>query len=240
MATIKIGTWNVEYARGSDENDQRRRVLQAKDASIWVLTESHDDLDLGSGYTAVRTGPWPVNCALARWTTIWSKHPVVKKVATHDAERTVAAIVEAPVGQLLIYGTVMPWQHDGVPEGEAKGWERHHRAVEQQAKEWANLLGEHRDVTGLVVAGDFNMNLGGAHFYGTEQGRGLLRAGLKKAGLVCLTAADRIRDLESPPIDHVCVSEHIVVGHSVVEGWEGTVDGVKLSDHSGVLVELVV
>jgi hypothetical protein len=49
---VRIGTWNVEYAAGAAKNALRRDVLKAADADIWVLTETHDELNLTAGYTS--------------------------------------------------------------------------------------------------------------------------------------------------------------------------------------------
>jgi endonuclease/exonuclease/phosphatase family metal-dependent hydrolase len=92
-----------------------------------------------------------------------------------------------------------------------------------------------------VVAGDLNTDLGGAAYYGTKLGRAALVDGLRAAELVCLTSTDRVPEgrLEHPPIDHICVSAAIGGGASVVEAWNGTTpDGVRLSDHSALVVEL--
>ena len=42
---MRIGTWNVDYGRGR-RNINRVELLVAKDADIWVLTETHADVDL--------------------------------------------------------------------------------------------------------------------------------------------------------------------------------------------------
>ena len=92
------------------------------------------------------------------------------------------------------------------------------------------------------MAGDLNTDLGGAHYYGTKRGRAALVEGLRAADLICVTSTDRVPDgwLAHPPIDHVCVSGALSAGASVVEAWNGTTsDGVHLSDHSALVVELV-
>lgn len=90
------------------------------------------------------------------------------------------------------------------------------------------------------MAGDFNTNLGGLHFYGTAQGRVLLRAAVDAAGLDCVTETRRMPNgkLRYPPIDHICLSKRLAARAAVVETWEGTTSDVKLSDHSGLTVEI--
>ena len=93
----------------------------------------------------------------------------------------------------------------------------------------------------LCVAGDFNMNLGGPHYYGTTKGREMLRAGLAAASLVCVTDAEHVPAglLAHGPIDHICVSTSLAAGARIAAAWEGEDgDRVHLSDHSGLVVEV--
>jgi endonuclease/exonuclease/phosphatase family metal-dependent hydrolase len=182
---VRIGTWNVEYAAGDDKNQRRLERIRQMDCDLWVLTETHDDLDLGAGYRAMSTTPRASGRSGARWTTIWSRFPIATRVAVEDPNRTVAALVESPSGPLVVYGTVLPWGSDRGPNGDATGWTEHHRVVPMQAREWANLRADHPGAA-LCVAGDLNMNLGGPHYYGTVRGREMLRAGLRGASLVCV------------------------------------------------------
>ena len=48
MNVVRIGTWNVEYARGVEKNGRRAELLRSRHAAVWVLTETHDDLDLSA------------------------------------------------------------------------------------------------------------------------------------------------------------------------------------------------
>ena len=136
---MRIGTWNVQYAAGREKNNRRLRRLREMDCDLWVLTETHDDLDLGPGYAAVSTSQRATGRAGARWTTIWSRFPITKALPVEDAHRTVAALVESPSGPLVVYGTVLPWHSDGGPNGSAAPWSEHHRIIPIQAREWARL-----------------------------------------------------------------------------------------------------
>ncbi len=106
----------------------------------------------------------------------------------------------------------------------------------EQAAEWAALRRAKPGVA-MCVAGDFNANLGGAHYYGTERGREMLRSGLAAARLVCVTARVPEGLLVHAPIDHIAVSDELAADAEVVAAWEGEdADGVRLSDHSGLVV----
>jgi hypothetical protein len=237
MTAIRIGTWNVEYAAGPERNARRLAQLIAADADVWVLTETHDDLRLPETYTAVSTDPRPTGRAGGRWTTIWSRWPVVRVIKVDDPVRTVAVLLRGPSGDVAVYGTVLPWHSDPGPgDVPAKAWTEQDRVLPLQLAEWRRIRADFPDAK-LVVAGDLNMNLGGKHYYGTKRGRARLREGLTEIDLVCATeTSDKLRH---PPIDHVLVPAAWSPRARVAAAWEGTgEDRVKLSDHSGLVVEI--
>ena len=85
------------------------------------------------------------------------------------------------------------------------------------------------------------MNLGGSYYYGTKQGVRLLEDGLSTAGLVCVTRTERVPSgkLSKPHIDHICLPTSWAERTRVVEAWPGTTaEGVRLSDHSGIVVQV--
>jgi hypothetical protein len=239
---LRVGTWNVEYARGVDKNRARLALLAGWGAHVWVLTETHDDLDLSATHTAIRSCQ-RYQTPGGRWTTIWTSLPVLECLGTVDPERCVAARLDGgDAGEILVYGTVLPWNGDVGPDQDrpARGWDEFYRVVPEQGDEWAALQERFPDAT-LVVAGDLNHDLGGRHFYGTPRGRALLTVELARAGLTCLTTTDRYGPdvLEHPPIDHVCAGPGR--GRSItsdVHGWNRDPNGVRLSDHGGTLANL--
>ncbi|MXG91209.1 endonuclease/exonuclease/phosphatase family protein [Nocardioides flavescens] len=242
MTDLRIGTWNVQYARGVDKNQARLDHLTSLDADVWVLTETHDELDLSSTHTAVSTEDRYVTPG-GRWTTVWTSLPVLERLPVGDPRRCVAVRLGAGrAGELVVYGAVLPWNGDAGPDPSrpARGWDEFYRVVPEQGREWASLRDRYPDAT-LVVAGDLNHDLGGPHYYGTRAGRALLREHLDAAGLDCLTATDRFEPgiLEHPPIDHVCAGPaHGRSLTSTADGWDKVIRGVRLSDHGGTLVSL--
>jgi hypothetical protein len=242
VTELRVGTWNVEYARGVAKNGSRLDLLRRWNADVWVLTETHDDLDLSASHTAIRSEqryPTPGG----RWTTIWTSLPVVECLATADPHRCVAVRLDAgEAGELIVYGTVLPWNSDAGPDPArpARGWDEFHRVVPQQGREWTSLRDLNPRAT-FVVAGDLNQDLGGRHHYGTKACRALLAVQLDEARLTCLTTTDRFEPgvLQHPPIDHVCAGPGR--GSSLtseVHGWNNVDSGVRLSDHGGTLVSL--
>lgn len=219
---LRIATWNVEYAAGAQRNGRRLELLLEVDADVHVLTETHDDLSL-PGYTAVSTRQQPGHNARpgSRWTTIWSRVPIVCELKTDDQVRTCAAELE---GGVIVFGTVLPWHTDTGPSG-------------TQQVSWS----EFRRV---APAGDFNQSLASSHYYGSRELRRLLEQHCEAAGLEVLTgSAHENVPLAHPVIDHIAISPRS--GRSVtrtqVGGWEGAGEGPgRLSDHSGVVVSVSV
>lgn len=240
MSDLRVGTWNVQYARGSEKNRARLDLLKSWQADVWVLTETHDDLDLSASHTPIHSEA-RYKTPGGRWTTIWTSLPVIERLSTSDSRRCVAVRLDAAdAGEIIVYGTVLPWNGDTGPDlaRPAKGWEEFPRVVAQQGRDWAALRENYPSAT-LIVAGDLNQDLGGRHYYGTKACRALLTAELTSAGLMCLTTTDRFDPgtLQHPPIDHVCVGAGL--GRSTlaeVHGWSNVVEGATLSDHGGVLV----
>lgn len=242
MSGLRVGTWNVQYARGIEKNCRRLDLLASQAAQVWVLTETHDDLDLSASHRPIHSDQ-RYSAPGGRWTTLWTSLPLIERLPTSDPRRCVAARLDAgAAGEIVVYGTVLPWNGDVGPDSDrpAKGWEEFPRVVTGQGREWASLRKRYPEAT-LVVAGDLNQDLGGKHYYGTKACRAVLSRELTRANLVCLTTTDRFDAgvLQHPPIDHVCVG----AGHgreftTEVHGWNSLVDGARLSDHGGVLVTL--
>lgn len=239
--TLRIGTWNVEYAAGEERNVLRHARLMSKPAGIWILTETHDDLDLSETHAAVSTTQRPTGRKGGRWVTIWTQWPVLQRIAVGDATRTVGTLLDTPVGPLAVYGTVLPWHSDpGSGDSPAKSWSEQDRVLPLQLAEWRAIQDSLPGVP-LVVAGDLNMNLGGKHYYGTKRGRKALRDGLADLGLGCATEYDRLPEgvLQYSPIDHIVVPIDWLERTHVEDAWEGTnEDGRKLTDHSGLLIHV--
>jgi hypothetical protein len=67
-----------------------------------------------------------------------------------------------------------------------------------------------------------------------------INQGLAAARLICATR-DNLRapplSMKRATVDHICLSDNLRATWKL-EAWQGIVDGVKLSDHNGVLVDL--
>jgi len=90
---MRIGTWNLERATGRDKNRHRLDLIASMQADLWVLTETHDDIDLSR--LGHRTRPFA--CTSVRATRRAMGHdlvslPVVGSLDLDDPVRTTAAV----------------------------------------------------------------------------------------------------------------------------------------------------
>lgn len=140
-----------------------------------------------------------------------------------------------PAGHpLIVYGTVFP-------DGTAKSWQPHYDAIHVQQKDWVDYQALHPEY-GFVLAGDFNQNRNGPHYYGTRDGRELLAQALRDAQLTCVTDGSLAQSAQAKfhqMIDHICVSTAWLPFVHQASLWEPVgSDGVKASDHHGVSIDL--
>ncbi|WP_148613510.1 hypothetical protein [Nocardioides rubriscoriae] len=133
---IRVGTWNVQYARGVERNAHRRALLESRRADVWVLTETHDELDLSSTHRPVHSSQRYTRAG-GRWTTIWSSWPVLETLDVGDPHRCVAVRLDGGSSDVVVYGTVLPWLGDAGPDPDrpARGWSEFARVTPVQAAE---------------------------------------------------------------------------------------------------------
>lgn len=253
---IKIGTWNVEYAKAR-RNPDRLKLLNDHDADIWILTETHCSLDLSQTHTAYPSAPRPLVSKVdadSTWVTIWSRFKQLKPIAVPDPLRQVAALFETPIGRLAVAGVVLPWHSDIGDKPKTPtptNWSEHNRVLaEEMPRLIQNLAAEencHR-----VIAGDFNTDFGPQtkkYGYGPgHAGRAEWLRVLEQYHLKCHTQdtayplPPRSESIHESPselptrylIDHICSD----LGSPKITVWSGE-DGARprLSDHPGVIAE---
>ncbi|HEX6535479.1 MAG TPA: endonuclease/exonuclease/phosphatase family protein [Gemmatimonadaceae bacterium] len=247
---MRLATWNLERPRRGSV--RRLPGLRARiatiDADVWVLTETNDEaVDLSASHPhRVSTDPIPgLHTSGERWTTIWSRLPAMR-LETYDSQIAACARLDAPGGRLLVYGTVLPYHADAGRSGRAKPWKEFRRIVPRQRADWERLRAEFPDDR-LCVAGDLNQSLDerrwhGRQWYGAASTRALLLDALAAARLTCVTAHDLVATghlSTQSTIDHICIDLALADRVRTVGAWEaGCGDGVRLSDHNGVYVEL--
>ena len=188
---LMIGTWNVN--RVLPKQVARMGAIAAWlsciDADVWVLTETHDALSPGIGYSSVSTGqPDRAGEPGERWATIWSRLPVEPLPPTRDPARSVAALVKPGHGApLVVYGTVLPWLGSRWRDFPAASGVAFRAALAAQLADWSDLVSRFPEAD-LCVLGDLNQDLSVRYHYGSRANRMALLDALATVGLSALTA----------------------------------------------------
>lgn len=222
-----------------------REYFAAIDADIWFLTETHEDVEPSEGFFSCFSGsPDRASREGECWVALWTRRPIEPLVSyASDSARCVGGrIADSPMGELILYGTVLPWTSEwrGTPGGGGQAFEV---ALALQKEDWLRLNQDFPNAT-LIVAGDFNQDLAPWHYYGSKKKRSLLESALVEYNLIALTS--RVDDpiaRDSPPmacIDHACISAGRDWVLDSTSRWPDAPEPVStLSDHFGVCVRLV-
>lgn len=244
LSIMRIATWNLERPDPADVDVNHARMEKIRDvgADLWILTETHEVIDLsethhGAATTPSSRKPRPGEaCA-----TVWSRWPILRRIDTSDPSEAVCVEVAHTDGPLLVYGSIIAYAGYKGPDGNSPMWAQHYRFIEWHGRDWKRLRAEfpeHRVITG----GDYNQNRDGARWYGTNKGRRLLSSALLDAGLKCVTEEDFVESgklQNRHTVDHLCMDETLASRVVGVDVWERvSANGVRLSDHCGVLVDL--
>lgn len=244
---MKIANWNLERILPSESRISAiREHFTVIDADIWILTETHELVSPGKGFSSVMSGiPDRESKPGEHWAGIWSRHPITHLPSfVSDLTRCTAAHIDHPdIGEIVVYATVLPWHGSewrGISSTDGVGFSA---ALSVYAKDWKRIRTEFPNAL-RVVAGDFNQDLAPYHYYGSKKQRELLEAGLSTSGMVTLTSGAN-DPIDCDPlqrhacIDHICASESTGLRVDNVIRWpaKGKPDP-RLSDHFGVAVEL--
>jgi hypothetical protein len=244
---MRIGTWNVDYAKVGHLPDLQTR-LNEHPADIWILTETNDDLRpagsifrRSSDQRCRAEAPKDVR-ARSRWVTVWSRFPIMKLhgFRPRDLMRTTAVRLNLydvqPGAEIIVYGTVLP------EKGEAK----HAAAIRAQSEEWKYLRDAYPHAI-LCVAGDFNTDMGRAEeygygfFFGPKASTALLAKTLEGLAMRTVTDHGFPEGLKPkyPPIDHIALSAPHAEKVQPVSVWAGPSGcGKSFKDRIGVVVHV--
>ena len=239
LSSLRIGAWNLEHAI-----PKRRRelssLLAAKDADVWVLTETHDSVvpegARAAAHAVQRSPEAPQVRTGSRWVSIWSRFGELERVDLpgSDNERTVVARLMLADGRwILVYGTVLPWPGDLVH----KGPEARLAETQRQINEWGVLRNRYpSDI--FCIAGDFNADMGTGAYFGSRRVMDLLFGAFAVLQLDCVTSPDKAKpgDQAIPLIDHIALSASVSARTSIAHVWPA--EPGELSDHGGVVVKV--
>lgn len=245
MSVFRAATWNLDgYGRGAAARLPRQlETLSALHADVLVLSEVRDTMQLpGMTFWWSDPGvpPYGPHDRAVGIASSWSGERL--KVKDSRLSVCVSFNAPAPLGRVIVYGTVIPYRFDGVRQREASAWERHRKAVNHVVADIALLRANQasRDAY-LVLAGDFNTSLDGSSWYGDSEARSLLVSGLRQVGLQCHTLEDirTTRGAHRAIVDHIWTSANLCPAASL-HIWCDRNEPARLSDHNGVALDLAV
>ncbi|WP_411376812.1 endonuclease/exonuclease/phosphatase family protein [Flavobacterium psychrophilum] len=221
-------------------------------ADIIVLTETSNAIDLSEFYPFQISTKSYERTPDEQWVTIWSKWQITKQIETFDNNRTVSGIIKSPFGDIIIYGTIIPYHQAGVSglrygNLNYKIWEYHEKDLYEQSKNWKSLI--ETEKLPLFIIGDFNQTRFNNQGYGTTKVRQILTELLTENDLNCVTEIDFSENyLTEDPIkkkirnniDHICISNNLFrkLNKFEVGAWNHfTENNEFMSDHNGVYIE---
>jgi len=232
---IRIATWNIERPRNDTGLRSQRilsRLLEVK-ADIWILTETHDAVTLGADFHSSSTPTITASPIFHQEgehkTTIWSRWPIIEIFKVATPHRATCIILETPLSELVVYGTVLPCHGARWPYGTPRNWDAHYAAIATQGADWTRLRRGY-PLHGFCLAGDLNQTRTSPYTYGTKWVRALLDLALKESGLVGVTQTDfpmveklptEEKELLAGCIDHNVL---MIVGQSGWGEWASGLD----------------
>lgn len=241
---MRIVNWNVERPSiGSPKNATRANYLLGLNPDIVLLTETSIGLDLGANFTGFFTRPSPRKPREGEAVAaVWFRNDlfmILGEIEAAEPREAVCVEVEFRGVRYLVYGSIIPYHGYKGPDGSSRQWVEHKKAIEWHRNDWMRLKEKFPNHE-LIAGGDYNQNRDGVGKYGTIEVRNLLSDAMADAGLACVTEADFVatHGLSRRNIDHLCLSEKLAARVIGVQPWEGTIDGVRLSDHNGITIDL--
>lgn len=243
--SYRIATWNLDHASRSNRPiPAQMEEMQRINADILVLTETCKKVNLSSRYPfSVASKP---NKYGKHYSTIWSKWQITKPIDTYDGETSTCALVDGPLGNVLVYGTIIAYH--GFKAKESGTWVEHHKEIGLCGDDWFRIQQDFPGIP-LIVAGDFNQTRDGSRKYCSSQSIELLDKQIERNNLVCLTEEDfgkagklnidKNKGRYRQNVDHICISkDRFLVDY--VGAWDHFTASQELSDHNGVYVDISV
>ena len=237
QATVRIGTWNTNWAKpGSDQGKRVRATLRAPGCNVLCVTEGSKEILPDSGNVIEAKGDWGYQPKWdgCRKVLLWSEQQWSDRDRVGSDElppgRFAAGVTDTPVGPLTIIGVCIPWANAHAGSG------RNDRAKWQDHKTWLaefEKLRYHYNRERTVILGDFNQRIprNPQHSWHDQEAYELLRRAFN--GYAISTAGD-VAGIPSLVIDHIThTPDMALIGN--IGLWPIRIFPRKpLSDHFGV------
>ena len=238
MNSIKLLIWNVEWAKGgSDRGKGLIQAISGESPDIVCLTECYEDFLLGDGYIICSDRDYGYQAPEGRRKVLlWSKNPWENIDAFGDISmprgRYIAGITETAIGRIQIIGVCIPWREAHVRTGRKDRaiWEDHLAYLGGLDK----ILKGNNFSEPVLVMGDYNQRI--PRKRNPKEVYETMKHVFEKNNLTIGTAGE-IAGVSEQSIDHLAHSGGICVEE--VRGIARHIDdGLRLSDHFGVVVEI--
>lgn len=236
---MRIGTWNVERMfRGRKHVERYRSELINLNSDLLVVTEPGPKFrDL---FPETVMSPMERKGAedAEAWVAILGSRLEQVSYEIPYSRLAVAATTEIEGRNLIVYGSILPWNSAGHHAPDVYGSEKRpfieifRQALDEQVHDMKALREKYRDHS-LVWAGDFNHTVEGRTL--SRGASELLRAAIDSLGLKAVNANAPHRAEGMKSLDLVCVdSSWKCLG---VESQFPESDGRPLSDHRWYVCE---
>lgn len=233
---LRIGAWNAEWARtGTERGEAVRDALIGGAFDVICLTEAYEDLLPPDGHAVSSEADYgyPIKPG-RRKVILWSRQPWthVDPVGsrTLPGGRYVSGVTESPIGMVRVVGVCVPWREAHVRSGRRnrRPWEEHSLFLQGLS----GVLSSLPDPASTVLAGDFNQRIPR-----TGAPRSVFETLMTALGRFHVATAGVVQPTKRQLIDHVAHGQNLV--SEKVSAWPGIhPDGLRMSDHDGVSVEL--
>lgn len=232
---MRLLNWNLEFAPPAGSRGLAiAEVIRERYADVVCLTETLEHWPMDGGHWIWAEPDYGYQQrGDRRKVGLWSRRPWsdVDPVGSGDLPggRFVAGTTDTPIGPVRMVGVCIPWRAAHVSTGrrDRAPWEDHVAYLDALAA----LVPGWLDAGPQVVVGDFNQRIP-RRYAPVAAHESLLRA---FAPLTIITTGD-VPGLDRPVIDHVALGPGLVA-HAVT-GISRIVDGRRVSDHDGVVVDL--
>lgn len=132
MDSFLAATWNLDGYHAPGRLPRQLDLLTSLEADVLVLTEVLDSNRLpGMHFWWSEPGKLPYS-PNERAVGVASRWGEGRQLPVTDGRLSCCIGFDAPgaLGQVVIYGVVIPYKFDGVAQGAAVPWERHRQCVE--------------------------------------------------------------------------------------------------------------
>lgn len=223
---MRIATWNVERLKHKKSLDRILRAIEKVQADILILTETDERVYPPYPYSAHtrRLCEAPTEYTLPSTYTptenrvsVFSVYPVVGEYETYDPYTAICPKIETPLGNLLLYGTIIGITGNRRPSYKID--------LLRQCDDIKRLSA----VGDLCVCGDYNCSFAD-NYYFTNFGRNTLLQTFAEMQIELLTKN------QSECIDHIAISRNFIFNDKIsIDEWNFD---KRLSDHKGIVADI--